>query len=379
MYYIALRMLFGDRAKYLLLICSLSFASLLITQQASIFFGLLRWSTAMLRNSKAKIWVVDPTVEQVNETNAMRTIELQRVRSVAGVAWAMPISFTIIQTKMPNGTYKMIQLIGLDATTLAGAPRDILAGSFSNLTQSEAVVIDEVGIEKLSQGFDRPIRVGDTFEINDHEARVVGICKTERSFFGYPFVYTTYDRALEFRPKERRVLSFIIVEPLPGHTAEEVARLIEKETNLKAYTEEEFAISTIRWFFKNTGIPISFGTTVILGFLVGIAVAGQTFYSFILENLPHFGALKAMGTSNRVLTRMLIFQASVVGLTGYGIGLGLSASFGYAVMQRGNPPFYMPHQLLFISLFAILFICSFSVLLGVRKINSLEPAQVFRA
>src|SRR5438477_10635984 len=85
MLYIALRMLFGDRAKYLLLICSLGFASLLISQQAAVFFGLMRWSTAFLRNSYAKIWVVDPTVEQVNETNPMRLIELDRVRSVPGV------------------------------------------------------------------------------------------------------------------------------------------------------------------------------------------------------------------------------------------------------------------------------------------------------
>jgi len=378
MYYIALRMLFGDRAKYLLLLCSLSFACLLITQQASVFCGLMRWSTAMLRNTKAKIWVVDSRVEQVNDTQAMREIELQRVRSVEGVAWAMPMSFTLIQARLPNGRFKTVQLIGFDDTTLAGAPRDLLDGSFTALSETNSVVIDMVGVEKLSEGYGRDIGVGDQFEINDHQARIVGICQVERTFFGDPYVYTTYSRASEMRPKERRILSYILTEPTPGLDPKVVARRIQKETGLRAFTEDTFSLSTYVWYFQNTGIPISFGTTVLLGFLVGVAVAGQTFYSFILENLPHFGALKAMGASDRELLGMLMIQGFAVGFTGYGIGLGLTALFGYAVMHRGNPPFYLPDQLLFISLFAILFITIFSVFLGVRKINSVDPAQVFR-
>lgn len=371
-------MLFGDRAKYLLLVCSLSFATLLITQQASVFFGLLRWSTAILRNTKAKIWVVDSRVEQANETQSMRDIELERVRSVKGVSWAMPMSFSLIQARLPNGNFKTVQLIGFDDTTLAGAPREMLSGRFTNLAETNTVVIDLVGVEKLSDGYKRPVQVGDTFEINDHEARIVGICSVERSFFGNPYVYTTYSRAREMRPKERRVLSYILTEPAPGVNIKEVARRIEAQTGLKAYTEDEFSYATVVWFFKNTGIPISFGTTVLLGFLVGVAVAGQTFYSFILENLPHFGAMKAMGTSDKMLLKMLAVQGLAVGFTGYGVGLGLTAIFGAVVLPRGNPPFYLPAELLVVSLLAIMFITIFSVFLGIRKINSVDPAQVFR-
>ena len=38
---IALKMLIGDRAKYIGIIMGITFASLLITQQLAIFFGLL--------------------------------------------------------------------------------------------------------------------------------------------------------------------------------------------------------------------------------------------------------------------------------------------------------------------------------------------------
>ena len=60
---------------------------------------------------------------------------------------------------------------------------------------------------------------------------------------------------------------------------------------------------------------------------MGIAVSGQTFYTFVLENLPHLGALKAMGAGNWLLARMLFLQAFTVGIIGYGIGLGLASLF----------------------------------------------------
>lgn len=378
MYKIALKMLVGDKAKYLLLVSALSFAALLMTQQGAVFLGLLRWTTATIRNTNVPIWVVDPLVEQVNEIQTMRDTDLNRVRSIKGVEWAVPFYFSIQQAKLDSGKFKPVQLMGLDATTLVGAPTHMLEGRLESLWQANSVIIDQVGVERLSIGRDRPIGVGDTFEINDHEARIVGVCEAERSFFGYPYVYTTYERAVQFAPPVRKTLSYILVKQQEGLSAEEVARAIEKDTGLKAYTEEEFKVSTVHWYFENTGIPISFGTTILLGFLVGVAVSGQTFYSFVLENLPHLGALKAMGASNTTLRRMLLTQALFVGIIGYGVGIGLTSIFGRISLTSQRLPFFMPYSILGVTLAAILAICIFAALLGIRKVQRLDAAEVFR-
>jgi putative ABC transport system permease protein len=119
-------------------------------------------------------------------------------------------------------------------------------------------------------------------------------------------------------------------------------------------------------------------TTIILGFVVGVAIAGQTFYSFVLDHLRHLAALKAMGASNWLLARMLLAQAFTVGFVGYGIGLGLSSLFGFMVLKKGQPPFVMPIQLPLGTLAAILIICTLAALMGIRKVAKLEPAIVFR-
>ena len=76
---------------------------------------------------------------------------------------------------------------------------------------------------------------------------------------------------------------------------------------------------------QRTGIPVNFGITVLLGFIIGAAIAGQTFYLFTIDNLKQFGALKAMGVSNGGIVGMVLVQGLVVGVLGYAIGFGLAA------------------------------------------------------
>src|SRR5262249_19809207 len=142
-------------------------------------------------------------------------------------------------------------------------------------------------------------------EMNDRRAVIVGLCKASPTFQTFPVAYTRYSQAIQYVPRERKVLSFVLAQPEPGLDAREVCRRIEAHTRptaarpgLKALTREDFMWMTINYYLKRTGIPINFGITVALGFVVGAAIAGQTFYLFTVENLKQFGALKAMGVSN---------------------------------------------------------------------------------
>ena len=378
MFHLALKMLMGDRAKYIMLVGGLTFAALLMTQQNAVFQGLLSWTTSHLRNMRASIWVVEAHVDYANETKPLRDTDVNRVRSVKGVDFAVPMYQGILKAKDAEGADKQIMLIGLHGATLFGRPPRMLSGSLQQLRLPNTVIIDELGVQRLTPKGHPPIKIGDTFEINDREARIVGICRTERHFLGYPYVFSSYDQALQYAPRQRKMLSVILAEPKPGAVVAEVARAIQNETGLKAYTSEEFAKVTVQYIWKNTGIPMSFMTTIILGFIVGVAVSGQTFFSFVLENLRHLGALKAMGASTWMLARMLLLQAFTVGMIGYGMGVGLAALFGFAVLPVGQPPFLLEASSMIKTAVAIVVMCCFSAFLGIRKVARLEPAIVFR-
>ena len=156
-----------------------------------------------------------------------------------------------------------------------------------------------------------------------------------------------------------------------------VADRIKSQTGLRARTSRQFIDETYDYYLKYTGIPINFGITAMLGFVIGTAIAGQTFYLFTIDNLKQFGALKAMGATNATIVGMILLQATVVGLLGYGLGVGLAALFG-EVTKGGELAFYTPFVLLPITGASVVLICILSSILSVRRVVVLEPAVVFR-
>jgi putative ABC transport system permease protein len=376
MNYVALKMLFGDRAKYLMLLAGLTFSTMLIVQQGSIFWGLMTWSQSGITNVNAPVWVADSNINQVEEIKPLADTAVTVVRSVPGVEWALPLYKGVQRARLRDGNYEQIALVGIDSGTLIGRPQTVLEGKIEDLRSPEAVAIDQLGIERL--GGPENIHLGTTFEINDHRVKVVAIVKTQKSFQNFPFVYTTYERALSVTPEERRKLSYVLANPVSGVSPEELARRIHEQTGLGAFTEEQFGWKTVQWILQNTGIGVNFGTTVLLGFIVGMAISGQTFYLFTVENLPQFGALKAIGASTGMLARMILLQSFTVGFIGYGIGVGLATLFGLTAGSGGRLPFKETWPLLVGVAVALLLICSISSAISIRKLAKLEPAIVFR-
>jgi putative ABC transport system permease protein len=383
MNFIALKMLVGDRAKYIGIVMGLTFASLLITQQMAIFIGLIaRTYTSITDLGVPDVWVCDSQSQFIDDIKPLQDTELLRVRGIDGVQWAMPLYKGLIRARLNDGTFQMSMVMGLDDATLTGGPPRMIQGRLDDLRISEGVIIDEAGAyDKFAtagaDGTKIPLKIGDTMELNDHRVVIVGICRVGKTWSSLPVIYTTYGRATAFAPAERRLLSFILVKVTPGESAQAVCDRIKQITGLGAYTSHDFLLKTRNYFLLHTGIPINFAIAVGFGFIVGTAIAGQTFYSFTLENLKYFGTLKAMGARNGILIKMITLQALLVGSIGYGLGVGLTAFIGW-INSDGELSFLMPWQLLVFTAVSILVICVLASVLCMRKVIVLEPAIVFK-
>jgi len=384
MYSISLKMLMGERAKYLAMIFGLSFASMLMTHSAALFVGIMLRTVATIRNcGVADIWVMDPKALYVDDVKNVSDTELYRVRSVEGVDWAVPLFYGLLKARLPNGGFQSSLVLGLDDSSLAGGPPEMIQGSMRDLRLADAVIVDIDGASRrfanagAENGVKHPLRIGDSLELNDHRANVVGLCRVERSLLSQPVIYTTYSRALAFAPAERKSLSFVLVKANPKADQRKLCKLISQQTGLAAYTQDELWWMTMRYYFRNTAIPLNTGTAALLGLIVGIAVSGQAFYSFTQDNIRHFGALKAMGVSNGTLLRMILLQAAIVGLLGYGVGIGVTAFTGY-LTRFTEISWRLTWWILAGSAVAVMLICTGSAAASIRRVLKLEPAIVFR-
>ncbi len=122
---IALKMLFRDKAKYFGIIMGVTLASAVITQQGSIFIGLMSRTFSFITDmADPDIWVMDPKVQQIDDLKPMQSTELYRVRGIEGVAWAQPLYKGQIRSRLDNGMFQNCVLVGLDDATLTGAAGD---------------------------------------------------------------------------------------------------------------------------------------------------------------------------------------------------------------------------------------------------------------
>lgn len=378
--WIALKMLAGNRLKYLAMLFGITFATLLMAQQASSFVGLMRNTASQIRDTRgADIWVMDPSVQYIDDVKPLADNDLFRVRGVPGVGWAVRFYKGLAQAQFPEGAFKQVIVLGLDDDTLVGAPPEMLVGSVDDLRRPDAAIIDSNGFWYLWP--DEPLRPGHVFEMNDRRVEVVGVCRASPTFQTFPILYTKYSQAMLYAPQERRSLSFVLVRVGDGELVDEVCRRITERTGLLALSQQGFIDKTILYYLRRTGLPLNFAVTVLLGFLVGSAVAGQTFYLFTLDNLKHFGALKAMGVTNARLVRLVLLQGAVVGVLGYCMGMGLAAILADVLkgLSRALPPAnYMAWPIPVGVAVAVTAIMTATAFISLRRVLVLEPASVFR-
>jgi putative ABC transport system permease protein len=378
MNFVALRMLTGDRAKYFGLVFAIAFCTFLLENQTSIFANILRRTASQILDvTDAEVWVMDPQTEYWEQTKALKDTDLARVRGVPGVQWAVRLFKGNPVAKTLAGKFAVSFLVGLDDATLAGAPRKMLMGSWERLREPNSVVIDKAGYILLFP--QEPLQLGRTLEMNDHRVTIVGISDASAPFVSLPVMHARYSEAVNFLGRERGELSFIIARPTPGVSPGELTARIKTGTALRARTTEEFMWDCIRYYLKNTGIPVNFGITIAVALVVGTVVAGQTFYLFTVENLKQFGALKAMGVTNPRLMGMILLQAASVAALGFAIGTGMAATFFEITLHKlATRGIVLMWQCVGLTGAAILFVVAVASVLSIRRVLVLEPAEVFR-
>jgi len=379
MNWVAIRMLTGDRVKFIGLVFGIAFSTLLITQQLTLFVNLvMRGGVAVQEVATADIWVMDPASRTVDVIFPMPITALDRVRAVPGVAFASPMLRSNASIRTPDGDLEGVTVIGVDDSALIGLPRKMFEGVPERLMDPDAVFIDDTGARKLFG--DTAGVVGTQLELNDQRALVKGIVDSTPTFTAQVTLYTRYSNALNYVPGTRNRLSFVLVRSDGRIPPETLVQRIEQQTGLKARTSVDFTRDGIDFIMDNSGIPINFGITVVLGVIVGVAIVGLTLSLFLRDNIKQFGALKAIGVTNRKIKGMVAAQSFLVTLIGYGLGLVMATAFiGFgAANSDAFKGFYVPWEIPLITLGLVLAIVGLTSRIAMRSVLNTEPAEVFR-
>src|SRR5579871_2995664 len=371
---LAYKLLVNDRAKFSALLVGITFAVFLIMFITSMFIGVLNHASSTVINVGASIWVMDPAVQTVSNSVGIPDYVLDAVRSMQGVKYAVPLYSSGALVKLPDGTYQAVNVLGLDDTSLLGRPK-LTSGRIEDIyAENGFMVVQDAEFNKLQSP-----HIGSQFELNDHRGVIVGIAKVSVSgLYGTPTLYTTYERAIQYIPNPRYTISYVLVEPKAAGDIESIKQQV-RTLGYLALTKEEFIQRTADFFVYQTGGGTNMLIMTVISFIVGLSISGQTFYTFILENLERFGALKAIGTKSRELVGMILFQAGVTAFAGYGLGVGFCTLLIF--LARLRLPSYAAmetYKTLLVSFTMVLLIAGVSSYVGVRRVLRIEPFDIFR-
>jgi putative ABC transport system permease protein len=392
---IAVKMLLGDRAKYVGLLFGITFTSFLVTFATSYLCGFLTRGFALVaENPAADVWVMDPAVGSTQLTTDIPDSALSRVRSVDGVRSAMPLSLATVDARFPNGRFQSFQLIAVDDATLFGLPALQNGVSPAVMRTSDAVAVDSGGTEGKLQTpvsvadqwpygpprLDVPTRelaVGDQLLVNDHRVIVRGHAEALPRYPPKPLMYATLSNAARMLPPKRHLLTFVLARAAPGISPRELARRIEAQTGLRARSFEDFKADTVSWLLRNSEDVGDMTSMISIAMLVGFGVTGVLLYMFTTDSLKQYAVLKAMGADSRLLLTMIFVQSGLCAALGTGLGLGLCAIAGEFAILDTDYPFRMMWFTPVLGSLMVVLVCVVAAAISARPVLKLEPGIVF--
>ncbi len=371
---IGFKLLVNDKPKFSALLIGITFAVFLMMQMTAMFAGILNRAYSNVTNIGATMWIMDPAVNTASSAIPLPDYLLDAVRSMDGVRYAVPMFIGGAQVRLESGTYQGITVVGLDDTSLFGRP-ELEQGKIEDIyADNSFFVVNDAEFDKLEHP-----KIGTTFELNDHRGVIVGIAKVaSNGLNGVPTLYTTYSRAIEYIPTTRFTISYVLLQAKDDAAIAGIKKQVAA-LGYVALTNVEFNSRISDYYTYKTGIGTNILMMTVISFLVGLSISGQTFYSFILENLEKFGALKAIGAKGRDLVYMILFMATFTAMTGFGLGIGLVTLM--ITISRSRMPNYaamITYWNLGLAFGMVVVIAAISSWFGVRRVLKIEPFDIFR-
>jgi putative ABC transport system permease protein len=370
---LARRNLLHDRVRLVVTLTGIVFAVVLSAIQLGLFVGFQRATSDVIAHAGADLWVKATGVTHLETAVTFSERKLYDLLATPGIAAAQKHIVRFGQWKRPDGGQESVLLIGVDPSGPMGQPWQLVAGSARALREPDAVIVDELYLSKLG------IRgVGDTAEIGGHRARVVGLTRGIRTFTTSPPVFASFKHAQEFGPVAADQTTYLLARLAPGADAAAVAaRVRASTTNVDVVLADEWRSAQERYWMFGTGAGITVLIAAALGLLVGVVVVAQTIYAATVDHIREYGTLKAMGATNAYLYRVILQQAALSAVAGYGIGIAVAFAASRASLS-GTTAIIVEVPLATALFVLTLVMCLAASVVSINKVTRLDPAMVFK-
>jgi putative ABC transport system permease protein len=359
-----------------------AFASLLMFLEMGFRNGLFDSQAYVAKMMNADLVIVHSQKEAVVPTLPFSRRRLRQARGVAGIVEAYPLYLDEYRSSWKNSTdgraYPLLVYgINPDDPVFLIPEVQRLARS---LREPDTAIVDA-----KSRGFYGRLEPGTPAELSRRRIRIVGtfplgpdfrtdgnIIVSDRTFFntfGLPGDATSEAARVEFgllkvaEGRNVRAVQRAVIEALPS--------------DVRVLTKDEFVGLIIRFWGTSKPVGYVFGLGMVVGFLIGVAICYQILYTDIVDNLPQFATLKAIGYGNRQLMWIVLEKALYLGVLGFIPGL-LICFVMYAFLQAyAGIRMELTVLRTLLVMVATIAMCLVSAAIAIRRVVNTDPAEVY--
>jgi putative ABC transport system permease protein len=371
---LASRNLFHDRLRFVATMIGIVFSVVLVMVQMGLYLGFGDMVTKMIDHADADLWVMRRGTKCFEDPSLIDARKEAAYQAVAGVASVEPLVIGFSDWHMADGAITPVFIVGSNLGRQGPGlkPWDVAEGSVQSLSQRDAVAVDRTYHERLGIS-----GLGAKAEIRGHNVKVAALTDGIRSFTTTPYVFVDMARARTYVGIPKNYTNYFLVNLKPGADSAAVARAIEEQSpQYEVLTTAEFRERSRTFWLFGTGAGAALFAGALLGVIVGTVIVAQTLYSSTKDHIDEFATLRAMGSSNRYIYTVIIYQALLNAVAGFCIAALIGMAVVYATRSGALPVVITPWLMGAIFLLTVA-MCIASAFTAIMRVVRIDPVVVF--
>lgn len=373
--------LWHRKGRFLVALAGIAFAVMLILMQlgfrASLYESAVRYHHRLRYDlvilSHETIYLPNP--ESFSDRRLYQALAVDGVHSVSPLYadpanWKDPYSLDI----------QRVLVLGVDPEDDVLDAPGLLEGR-ARIRLQDVVLLDAASRPELHAAIEH-VRAGATVttEVNDRRIQVAGLFVMGPSFGIDASLLTSGDNFLRLFPsRSRHQIDYGLVRLADGAdplaVRDRLRALLPQD--VRVFTRDEFVEHELAYWRSATPIGFVFTFGSVIGFIVGTVIVYQILFSDVSDHLAEYATLRAIGYSNGYVSRVVIQQALILGVLGFGLGVAAANQLYGVARDATRLPMELTTERAFVVLVATIVMCAFSGFLALRRVRTLDPAEVF--
>ncbi|MBW4555158.1 MAG: ABC transporter permease DevC [Trichormus sp. ATA11-4-KO1] len=378
---LAWRQLMKQKGRFLVALCGITFADFLMLMQLGFQSALYDSNTRFHELLQADLVLMSRQGQNLGLLSSFPRRRLFQAANLSEVESVNPLYIRIGVWKSPQTKLdESILVIGFNpekpAFNLPAVNQKLDQIKYPNtlLFDRNANGKYEQAIAQISEG--KPV----TTELQGRKVKIGGLYEVGASFVANGSVITSDQNYLRiFSAQQPGNVNLGLINLKSGSDADVVAQALRSylTDDVKVFTRQEFIDFEKKYWQENGAIGFIFSLGVTIGFLVGVIIVYQIIYSDVMDHLPEYATLKAMGYRNTYLLFVVLQEALILAICGFIPG-GFVSFFMYGFTRNVTKlPLFMTYARIIQVLILTIIMCLISGAIAMRKLNSADPADIF--